>query len=252
MNAADYPALPPGYRLIARDEVGSTNDEARALIAAGAAAGAVVWAESQTAGRGRHGRDWSSPPGNLYCSIILRPPVVSAQLAEISFVAALATRDAVVEHLSPEIAVDLKWPNDVLAAGRKIAGILVEAEKLPDEAHSALIVGIGINIVSAPKEASYPATCMAAQGRAPRVARVLSGLIAALDRRVDLWLRGGFPTIRQEWMRHAHRVGAEITASSGISGVFSGIDETGAIIIVSRSGDRRRLVSGSVRYMSED
>lgn len=247
MNEPDLPILPPGYRLIAREEVGSTNDEARALIAAGVTQGTVVWAESQTAGRGRLGRDWVSPPGNLYCSVILRPKIEPSRIAEISFVSALAVRDAIVPVLPPDIPVAFKWPNDVLTAGRKVAGILVEAEKLPDEARIALIIGIGINIVSAPRETDYPATCVSAMTRAPRVSRLLTSLVAALDRRVELWTRSGFAAIRQEWMDHAYGVGGQVTASSGISGTFTGLDETGAIIIAS-GGERHRLVSGSVRF----
>jgi BirA family biotin operon repressor/biotin-[acetyl-CoA-carboxylase] ligase len=247
VNDPDQPILPPGYRLIAREEVGSTNDEARALLAAGVNHGTVVWAESQTAGRGRLGRDWVSPPGNLYCSIILRPKIDQAHMSEISFVCALAVRDAIEPALPPDVPVQFKWPNDVLAGARKVAGILVEAEKLPDEARTALIVGIGINIVSAPRETDYPATCISAMTRAPRVSRLLTSLVAALDRRVELWTRSGFAAIRQEWMDHAYGVGGQVTASNGISGTFTGLDETGAIIIASGS-ERHRLVSGSVRF----
>lgn len=245
----DLPILPPGYRLIARDTVASTNDEARALIAAGAAQGAVVWAESQTAGRGSHGRQWVSPPGNLYCSVILRPQVDVARLPEMSFVAALAVRDSILGFLPADAAVELKWPNDVLLDGRKVAGILVEAEKLPDEARTALIVGIGINIVSAPRETAHPATCLSALGRAPRVSRLLASLIAALDRRMAQWVRHGFAAIREEWMRHAYRVGQLVSVGDDLTGAFTGVDETGAIIIALTDGERRRLVSGSVRYL---
>jgi BirA family biotin operon repressor/biotin-[acetyl-CoA-carboxylase] ligase len=249
MNDPAQPALPPGFRLIARDSVGSTNDVARELIAAGAAAGAVVWAETQTAGRGRHGNAWVSPPGNLYCSVVLRPRIEPGRLGEVSLVAALAVRDAVAAQLPAGVPVELKWPNDVLAAGRKISGILVEAEKLPDEPATALIVGIGVNIVSAPKDASYPATCIAALTRVPRVPRLLGAVVASLDRRMDSWIRGGFEPIREEWMSHAHRVGSQIAASGGISGIFAGLDETGAIVIAQADGERHRLVSGSIRYI---
>jgi BirA family biotin operon repressor/biotin-[acetyl-CoA-carboxylase] ligase len=249
MAGRDNPILPPGYRLIAREEVGSTNDEARSLIAAGVSHGAVVWAESQTSGRGRYGRDWVSPPGNLYCSIILRPLQAGARLTDIAFVAALAVRDAVLQCVPPDTAIQFKWPNDVLAGGRKVAGILVEAEKLPDEARTALIIGIGINIVSAPRETSYPATCVSALARTPGVARVLSFLVAALDRRVELWTRNGFAVIRRDWMDHAYGVGGQVLASNGVSGIFTGLDETGAIIIALTDGAEHRLVSGSVRYL---
>ncbi len=247
MSDTDLPILPPGYRLIAREDVGSTNDEARALVAAGVAAGTVVWAQSQTAGRGRMGREWVSPPGNLYCSIILRPKVEPPKLSQIAFVSALAVRDSVRPELPGDVAVQFKWPNDVLAGGRKLAGILVEAEKLPDEERTALIVGIGINIASAPRETDYPATSIAALIRAPRVSRVLTSLVASLDRRVELWTRGGFAAIRQEWIDHAYGVGGQVTASNGISGTFTGLDETGAIIIAA-NGERHRLSSGSVRF----
>jgi BirA family biotin operon repressor/biotin-[acetyl-CoA-carboxylase] ligase len=93
---------------------------------------------------------------------------------------------------------------------------------------------------------------MAAQGRTPPVGVLLSALIAALDRTVDLWLRSGFPEIRRRWMNHAHGLGAEIVASTGVSGVFAGLDDSGAIIIASAAGERHRLVSGSVRYISTD
>ena len=106
-----------------------------------------------------------------------------------------------------------------------------------------------MNIVSAPKEVSYPATCMAALTRVPKVSRLLGTVVASLDRRVDLWLRNGFPPVRDEWTSHAHRLGAQITASGGISGTFAGLDETGAIVIALAGGERRRLVSGSIRYL---
>jgi BirA family biotin operon repressor/biotin-[acetyl-CoA-carboxylase] ligase len=247
VNESDLPILPPGYRLIAHDVVGSTNDEARGLVAAGVAQGTVVWAETQTAGRGRHGRDWVSPAGNLYCSIILHPKVDPSHLPEIAFVTALAVRDAIAPALPGAVPVQFKWPNDVLADGRKIAGILVEAEKLPDEPRTALVVGVGVNVASAPRETDYPATSISALTRTPRVSRLLSSLVAALDRRVDLWVRNGFAAVRREWMDHAYGVGEQVTASGGISGTFTGVDETGAIVIATREGERR-LVSGSVRF----
>jgi BirA family biotin operon repressor/biotin-[acetyl-CoA-carboxylase] ligase len=243
----DLPILPPGYRLIARDIVGSTNDEARNLVAAGVAPGTVIWAESQTAGRGRHGRGWVSPPGNLYCSIILHPKVEPSHLPEIAFVVALAVHDAVAPALPADVPVQFKWPNDVLAGSRKVAGILVEAEKLPDEPRTALVIGVGVNVASAPRETDYPATSISALTRAPRVSRLLTSLVAALDRRVDLWTRNGFAAVRKEWMDHAYGVGGQVTASGGISGTFTGVDENGAIVIATKDGERR-LVSGCVRF----
>ena len=106
----------------------------------------------------------------------------------------------------------------MLAGGRKISGILIEAEKLPDEPRTALVVGVGINVTSAPRETDYPATSISALTRAPRVSRLLTSLVAALDRRVDLWARNGFAAIRKEWMDHAYGVGGQvITVDRGAS-----------------------------------
>jgi BirA family biotin operon repressor/biotin-[acetyl-CoA-carboxylase] ligase len=111
-----------------------------------------------------------------------------------------------------------------------------------------LIVGVGVNVASAPRETDYPATSISALTRAPRVSRLLTSLVAALDRRVELWTRNGFAAIRREWMDHAYGVGGHVTASGGISGTFTGLDETGAIVIAMKDGGERRLISGSVRF----
>jgi BirA family biotin operon repressor/biotin-[acetyl-CoA-carboxylase] ligase len=243
------PALPPAYRLFAHTRVTSTNDVARELIAAGMVAGSVVWAESQSAGRGRQGRRWESPPGNLYASIVLRPLVDQARLPEISLVAALAVRDALVASLPADIAVTLKWPNDVLADGRKIAGILSEVETLPGRSSTALILGIGVNILSAPVEADYPATNLAAFAPPPKSSVLLGTLVGALDRRLESWSAEGFAAVRDAWTRHAHGIGARIGTSTGVTGAFCGLDETGAIVIGLPDGGRHRLVSGSIRYL---
>jgi BirA family biotin operon repressor/biotin-[acetyl-CoA-carboxylase] ligase len=112
-----------------------------------------------------------------------------------------------------------------------------------------LIIGIGVNIVSAPRETDYPATCIAALGRTPRVSRLLSSLVAALDRHVAIWTRSGFSVIRREWLSHAYGVGERVTASGGVSGTFTGVDETGAILIARADGAQHRLISGSIRYL---
>ena len=117
--------LPPGYALIALDEAGSTNDEAKGRAADGAPDGTVVWARMQQAGRGRRGRSWASPPGNLYFSVVLRPACKARSVAQLSFVAALAVHD-LVDELLPGRA-RCKWPNDILVDGGKVAGIVLAA-----------------------------------------------------------------------------------------------------------------------------
>lgn len=119
------PDLPANFPLIALGDVGSTNDEARRLAAEGAPDGTVVWARSQNAGRGRYGRSWSSPPGNLYVSLLLRPACPPATALQLGFVAAVALGEALDRRVAAA-ALTFKWPNDVLLDGRKIAGILLE------------------------------------------------------------------------------------------------------------------------------
>ena len=125
----------------------------------------------QTAGRGRRGRRWSSPPGNLYASLILRPDAAPDRAAQLGFVAALAVADALRE-LAPELGEPAcKWPNDILVGGHKIAGILLESEMGEGQNLAFLIVGVGINLVSAPPDAEYPATSIAGEGRPPPAPR---------------------------------------------------------------------------------
>ncbi len=139
------------------DSLGSTNDEARRLAQAGAAHGTVVAARQQTAGRGRVGRSWVSPPGNLYLSVLLRLDLPLARLAELSFVAALAVADMVDSFLPPDFRAALKWPNDVLVEGAKISGILIE------QGETATIVGIGVNVGHCPTGTPYPVTSLVQQ-----------------------------------------------------------------------------------------
>ena len=141
-------ALPQGYALIALDEAGSTNDEAKARAAAGAPDGTVVWARQQRAGRGRRGRDWVSPPGNLYVSVILRPACEARHVAQLSFVAALAVLDLVDGPLPGRARC--KWPNDILVDGAKVAGILLESALEPGGRVDWVVLGIGVNLASHP------------------------------------------------------------------------------------------------------
>ena len=141
------PVLPDGWRLVALPSVGSTNDAALRLAEGGASEGTFVWAREQTGGRGRRGRSWVSPPGNLYCSTVLRPECPASRAAELGFVAALAVADIV----PAERRIRLKWPNDVLVDGGKIAGILLESSIGQDGLVEHVVAGIGVNVGFAPQ-----------------------------------------------------------------------------------------------------
>ena len=175
--------VPDGFRLLVREEVGSTNVEALELAAAGAPTGTIVWAERQSQGRGRRGRAWESPAGNLYCSVILRPR--ARPVAQVSFVAAVAVAEAIERF---DLGVQLKWPNDVLMDGAKVAGILLEGTG------SALVLGTGVNIASAPPGGISLRT----QGVATSVARVLQAYLAALKDWMARWESEGFTPVRSE------------------------------------------------------
>src|SRR5258708_22226889 len=179
--------LPSGVRLLAFDRLDSTNAHARRLAEAGELAPAVVWAREQTAGRGRRGRVFVSPPGNLYASLLIAPGRPMAEAAQLSFAAALAVADAITEQLPPGHALRFKWPNDVLLDGAKVAGLLLEAGTgavgVP-----WLVVGAGINLASHPPGMPYPATHSAAAGGGTNVEKTLARFV------------GAFLSYRQEWL----------------------------------------------------
>jgi len=243
------PFLPAAYRLVLRETVGSTNDEAKGFAREGAAEGTVVWALEQTAGRGRRGRFWSSPRGNLYASLILRPGYSPGRAAQLGFAAALAACDAVHE-LAPDIeAPACKWPNDVLAGGRKIAGILLESEIGKGENLAFLIVGIGINLVSAPSDAAFPATSIAGEGYPPPTAKAA---LEAFTRHFELWARRwraeGFGPVRDAWRMRAIALGEQIQVrldTATLQGKFIDIDQQGTLLLETE-GEVRLIQAGDV------
>jgi len=247
----DFPppvTLPPGWRLDARDSVGSTNDEARALAVAGAPHGTIVSARRQDAARGRRGRAWSAPEGNLYCSAILRPQVPFSRAGELTFVVGVAVADAVASFgLEPK----LKWPNDVQIAGDKMCGILLEAAIAPDRSVDWIVAGIGVNVAHHPQLADYNATSLHAAGaRDATVEALLERLVAALDRRLAEWRAGGFDATRAAWLARAVGLGARIKVrleTETLEGVFEQIGSSGALILRTDTG-RHSITAGDVFF----
>ena len=235
------PVLPDGWSLVALDSVGSTNDEAARLADGGAPEGTVVWAREQHGGRGRRGRSWASPPGNLYSSTILRPECPAARAAELGFVAALAVGDLV----PPSRATRLKWPNDVLVDGGKIAGILLESAIAQDGRVEHVVAGIGINVAFAPQlaEMRYPGSALGGT-----VEAALEGLTRALATRLAQWRRDGFGVVREAWLAQAGPLGAEVDVRLGeglVRGRFAGLDHEGALLLDTAEGPRK-IVSGEL------
>ena len=247
------PKLPPAYRLIALDEVTSTNDEAQRLAADGAEDGTLVWALSQTKGRGRSGRDWASQRGNLFMSLVLRPDCALSEAAQLGFVAALAVKDGIGSVALPGVEVTFKWPNDVLLGERKGAGILLESKTTAEGALDWLILGIGVNVTSYPEETRYPATSLRFEGAPPDVDA--EALLVAISRHfltwVNRWLDDGFAPVRQAWVAHAKGLGEEIEVrlpKDTLSGTFEALDEQGVLILRLPDGAKRSITAGDVHF----
>jgi len=224
------------------DKIGSTNDEARRLAAEGAPHGTVVHADEQTSGRGRLAHTWFSPPGNLYVSILLRTGQPVARTAELSFLAALAVADTVEALLPRQIRAMLKWPNDVLVNGAKIAGILLE------QVDEATIMGIGLNVLEAPSNAAYKTTTIVANSGIASVDGARDILLDRLGRHLLVWNADGFVPIREQWLNRSYPLGAAIRASSAgkpVAGHFAGLDLDGALLLDTAEG-RQRIVAGDV------
>ncbi len=232
--------IAPCWTVRSHDLLGSTNDEASGQALQGAPDRTVVWARAQTAGRGRRGRTWASPEGNLHVSVVLRD--VGPTAPQLGFVAALAVADA-VDEVCGTARARLKWPNDVLLDGAKLAGLLLEVEQTPQGV--ATILGIGVNVRHFPLDASYPATSLRAQGFEVSVDAMLAYVLTTLGSRLDQWMREGFDRVRSEWALRGHRRGdwLKINAPLGrqVSGRFADLDNDGSLLA---------LVDGAVERFS--
>ncbi len=241
-----------GYRLIVRDAVGSTMEEARRALHDGDPGKLWIVAREQTAGRGRHGRVWGSPPGNLYASLLLTNPCEPALAPQLGFVAGLALHDAASQLVGAAAAADLmlKWPNDLLIARAKTAGLLLEGESRAGRLD--LIIGFGVNIASCPQDTPYPAIALAASGPGVTVQALLAALSEAWIGRFETWSRpGGFGPTRTAWLERAAFLGETITIRLGegpLSGVFAGLDASGRLEL--DIADGRRIIDAGDLYFA--
>lgn len=236
-----------GVRHVSYETLGSTNAEALVRARAGERGPLWITARTQTAGRGRRGSSWVSEQGNLYATLLLTDPSPKDAAPQLSFVAALALHDAVADCV-PQVGpmLTLKWPNDLLLGGRKLAGILIEGESEPV---FAVAVGIGVNCAHHPDDTRFPATDLNAAGAIVSPDRLLTALSAAMLRRLAQWRRGeGFAAIRVDWLRRAAGLGKQIEVrlpEKDLSGVFEGLDEAGRLLLVGPAG-RTAVTAGEV------
>ncbi|CAM5768398.1 biotin--[acetyl-CoA-carboxylase] ligase [Bosea minatitlanensis] len=241
-----------GYRLIVRDAVGSTMEEARRALDQGEPGRLWIVARSQNAGRGRHGRQWGSPPGNLYASLLLTDPCEPALAPQLGFVAGLALHDAVARLLGPAAAaLRLKWPNDLLLGGAKMSGLLLEGESRAGRLN--VILGCGVNIASCPSDTPYPATYLKALAPEASVEALLAALSDAWARRFAIWSEpGGFGPTRAAWLERAAFLGETITIrlpEGPLSGRFTGLDPTGRLELETETG--RRLIDAGDLFFGQ-
>jgi BirA family transcriptional regulator, biotin operon repressor / biotin---[acetyl-CoA-carboxylase] ligase len=231
-----------GYGLKLFEQLDSTNEEARRLALAGEAGPLWIMAQCQSAGRGRQGRPWQSDSGNLFATLLLTPSRVTADWSQLSFVAAIAVAE-MAAGFTPSITV--KWPNDVLAEGRKLSGILLET------AGAGLAIGIGINLASHPTETEFPAISLGHLGAEPPTpAEALELLAASFAGWYDIWEKSGFAPIRAAWLALAAGLGGPIRArlpGREYAGLFEGIDEQGALLLREEDG-LRVLAAGEVFF----
>ena len=262
----DPAAVGAGVRLAALAGVDSTNREARTRSRSGETGPLWITAETQTAGRGRGDRSWFSPPGNLYASLLMREPAPASRVPELAFVTALAVRDAIAATapaLAPQLA--LKWPNDILLAGGKCAGILIEGEHQPPTA-TTVIIGIGVNCALHPENPGellrredepvlYPATALAAHGAEITPEQLFARLSVTMLRRLAQWDHGrGFDGILSDWLAAARGIGEPIRVRTGNgerTGRFSGVDASGRLMLGLSSGQTELISAGDVFPLSE-
>ena len=230
-----------GYRLVRHAEIDSTNSEARRLAEAGGRGPVWITADRQTAGRGRRGRAWEQGAGNLAATLLIHP---TGEFAQLSFAAALSVAD-MAEAFAPIAAITVKWPNDVLADGKKLAGILLESGP------GWLAIGIGVNLVSHPEGTEFPATSLAQLGIAPPSSQDALALLAArFTHWYDAWMNNGFETLRAAWLARAGGLGLPIRARlphETRHGVFEGIDATGALLL-NEQGQVHAITAGEVFF----
>lgn len=249
------------YRLTAFDSIGSTNAEALERARAGERGPLWLVTDLQTAGRGRRQRAWVSPRGNLAATIVETVDVPASVAATLGFAAGLALEAALqavsVEHRMRSGGMNdtrflLKWPNDVLADGAKLSGILLEAETIGGRL--AVAVGMGTNVISAPEGTPYPATSLAALGITVGAGDLFMALSDSWAELRGIWDNGrGFPEIRRMWLERAAGLGEPVSIQSNgatVEGIFDTIDETGCLIVADRDGKRTTISAGDVHFGS--
>ena len=249
MSAAGFARAWPVVRF---DEIDSTNEEARRRAIAGDTGPAWLVARRQSAGRGRLGRQWDSPEGNLFATALLSYPGSPAQAALASFAAGLAVIDAARIVGAETVALRLKWPNDVLADGAKLSGILIETGSAGGALWMA--AGFGVNVKTAPDVPGRATACLADLPGASGVTsdRFLGALDIAFRAQLSRLVTEGFQPIRADWLAKAAYLGQRVTVPHGaerVEGIMKDLDDDGALVIELADGALTHVRAGEISIL---
>ncbi len=242
------PSFPPHVAVMVHDEIGSTSDEARHQAQMGHQGNLWITAREQTNGRGRRGRAWVSKPGNLYATLLIRPRLTAADAGRLSFLAAVALHHALAPLIPAPAQVTLKWPNDVLVDGAKIAGILLESQSGPEGLVDWLSIGIGVNLAHAPQGVETTAIALADFGVQVEPMELLAPLARHMDSLLVQFSTQGFAPIHAAWLKRAAGLGKPIRvrlSDRTLEGRFQALDPDGALVL-DQDGVATRIAAGEV------
>jgi BirA family biotin operon repressor/biotin-[acetyl-CoA-carboxylase] ligase len=249
------PKLPSGYRLLRLETVDSTNAEARRRAEAGEPGPLWIWSARQSASRGRNGRHWQSQHGNLFASLLIGLACPLRTASQLALLAGVAAYDMAAKLLPDEVRSELllKWPNDVLLKGSKVAGMLLESASEPAPNRCNVVIGTGINLSTHPEDMPQPATNLAAHGGAASPAAALETLAAVTDAWLTRWGEGvSFPAVRRAWLDRAGPTGRPLRVrlqdQEEAEGIFAGLDSGGALRLLMSDGAECRVATGDVFF----
>lgn len=245
----------PDFRHVELDAVTSTNAECMERARNGDPGGLWITATRQTGGRARRGRSWVSEPGNLYASLLLIDPAPWAAMSSLPLAVTVAVYDAVSAVLPGDHSdFRIKWPNDLLIAGGKTAGILIESEPVSG-GRSAVVIGCGLNIAHRPETGLYKTTCLREHGSTATPQDLFARLVVSMDETLANWDQGrGVRRIRDAWLDRASGVGMPVTVNlpdRQIHGLFDGIDGEGRLILQTPDGKKQMIASGDVFFSGQ-
>ena len=253
--ASPAPKLPTGYRLVRMETVDSTNAEAKRRAKAGEPGPLWIWSARQSQGRGRGGREWISQHGNLFASLLIGVNCPIRTAGQLALVAGIIAYDTIAKLIAYEGRSELllKWPNDVLLSGEKVAGMLLVNVGSPVDNRSVVIIGTGINLANHPEDLPQPAVSLAAYGMTVTPDDALEVLAATTQDWLARWAEGArFPSIRRAWLDRAGPTGRPMRVTiDGVEteGTYAGLDSDGALRLRTSEGEAR-VTAGDVFFAS--